>query len=218
MKWLLIDTSCPRAVVAVSVDDRVVASVYLSDTKKHSEMLAPAVQEVLSAAQLTMKELDGVAAGKGPGSFIGSRIAIAFAKGVCVALNKPLVGVGTLASFGFEPGLPQGRGVAAIDARRGEYYVQTFEHTPAGVTAVDEPHLHAASEIEVLATSHDFMIGTSLSHIQQSQVIAVDGPSAEGMLNAFLATSTSADEKETLIPQYVRDPDAKPMDANKKVL
>jgi tRNA threonylcarbamoyl adenosine modification protein YeaZ len=203
MNWLLIDTSCPRAVVALSVDGKSASVRYLLETKKHSELLAPAVKEVLSEAKIEMKDLNGIAVGKGPGSFIGSRIAMAFAKGVCVALDIPLVGLGTLSAIGHEPGLPVGEGVAVIDARRGEYYIQS--------TGSNEPRLFPADQLSDVASTNAFVVGTSIGHLTAPNIFSVEGPSAEGMLAAFLELPAIIDEKETLVPEYVRDPDAKPM-------
>lgn len=200
MNWLLIDTCCQRALVALAQGDKVVAVRYLGETKKHSELLAPAVKEIMAEAGLEMVDLDGVAAGKGPGSFIGSRIGIAYAKGVCVALDIPLWGVGTLSAFASDPALPSGRGVALIDARRGEFYVQTFERNPSGETkALDAAHLVAADQIEALKSAFSF-------------AAQGEGPSAEGLLRAFLSLEERRDERDTLVPDYVRDPDAKPLE------
>lgn len=219
MNGLLIDTSCPTAVVALCVDGRLIAKRYLTQTKQHSEFLSPCVSEVLADGNLKMEDLSLVAVGKGPGSFIGVRIAMAYAKGLCVALGIPLVGVGTLSSIAFAPGLPLGEGVAVIDARRGEYYVQTFQRSKGDlVTAVDAPHLYPAQDMAELIAANDFVVGTSLTEWAgglSSSIFPVDGPSAEGFLDAFHARLAEprgvVDETATLVPDYVRDPDAKPM-------
>jgi len=200
VKWLLLDTCCPRAVVALSVDKKLVASRYLTDTKSHSELLSPAAEEVLTEQKLNFTDLSGVAVGIGPGSFIGSRIGLSYAKGVCVALDIPLVGISTLAAFAFEHSLPLGEGYAVIDARRGEFYAQKFSRTVLGVKALDEAHLIPADQIDALVAQSDFVAGMP----------AGVGPSAEGLHAAFLALDDFTDQKLTLVPQYVRDPDAKP--------
>lgn len=217
MNCLLIDTSCPTAVVALCINGHLVAKRYLTHTKQHSEFLSPCVGEVLTQGSLRMEDLNLVAVGKGPGSFIGVRIAMAYAKGLCVALGIPLVGVGTLSSIASAPGICVGTGVAVIDARRGEYYVQTFERSADGqTTAIDLPHLYPAQDIGKLAAEHSFVIGTSLHELESSTttIYPIDGPSAEGMLEGFrtrLSQSNGLDETATLVPDYVRDPDAKPM-------
>jgi tRNA threonylcarbamoyl adenosine modification protein YeaZ len=186
--------------VALNIDEKLVASRYLTDTKSHSECLAPAADEVLAEQNLSFTDLSGVAVGIGPGSFIGSRIGLSYAKGVCVALDIPLVGISTLAAFACEPSLPFGEGYAVIDARRGEFYAQKFTRASSGVNALDEAHLVQATQIEEIAAKSDFVAGLP----------AGVGPSAEGLHAAFLSLVDLTDQKLTLVPQYVRDPDAKP--------
>lgn len=115
--WLILDTACPRALVALARDGVVLSEVYLHEYRRHGELLAGAIEACLSQAGCQMSELKAVAVGQGPGSFIGVRVAMAHAKGLCMALQIPLVGFNTLA--GIEN--PGADGVA-IDARRGEYY------------------------------------------------------------------------------------------------
>lgn len=116
--WLLLDTACPRAVVALACDGEVLAEVYLDEYKKHGEKMAEAVQLCLDKTGHAIGDLEAVAVGVGPGSFIGVRIAVAYAKGLCLALQIPLVGFNTLL------GVPaQGAKFVAIDARRSEFYV-----------------------------------------------------------------------------------------------
>ena len=206
MKWLMLDSSCPRMVVALCVDGQLVACRYSTETKEHSELLSVLVNEVLTEANLELAELTGVAVGKGPGSFIGSRIAMAYAKGICVALKIPLIGVGTLVSFAHEPGLLPGRRLALIDARRQEFYAQHFKCAVSGEIAVeDAAHLVSADSLPELIQGSDCVVGT----------LSMQGPSAQGMLGAFLARlkelPDGTDETDSLVPDYVRDPDAKPM-------
>lgn len=200
MNWLLLDTCCPRAVVVLSVDNKVCAHRYLTDTRAHSEMLSPCVDELLAECGKTYHDLSGVVVGTGPGSFIGSRIALAYAKGLCVALDIPLVGIGTLTCFAHEPQLRQGIGYAVIDARRAEFYAQKFSRAKV-VIELEAPRLVPAAQIDQMVAESDFVAGLP-SGI---------GPSAEGLHAAFLGLENLVDSKLTLVPQYVRDPDAKPM-------
>ncbi|MEI6805704.1 MAG: tRNA (adenosine(37)-N6)-threonylcarbamoyltransferase complex dimerization subunit type 1 TsaB [Myxococcaceae bacterium] len=115
--WLILDTACPRALIALAQEDRVLAEVYLDEYKRHGERLAGAIENCLSQAGRRIQELGAVAVGVGPGSFIGVRIAMAHAKGLCTALQIPLFGFNTLAGI-------EGNGaiLVAIDARRNEFY------------------------------------------------------------------------------------------------
>ena len=115
--WLILDTACPRALVALTRNGVVLSEVYLDEYRRHGELLANAIESCLSQSGSQISEINAVAVGQGPGSFIGVRIAMAHAKGLCMALRIPLVGFNTLA--GIEN---HGLDGVAIDARRGEYY------------------------------------------------------------------------------------------------
>ena len=125
MKWLLLDTACPRAMVAIVLNGKIAAEVYLEEAFKHGEKLSGAIESCLTKANIKINQLEGVAVGRGPGSFVGVRVAISHAKGICMALQIPLVGICTLsamaASFDFD-GFAQG--FAYLDARRSEFYIK----------------------------------------------------------------------------------------------
>ena len=193
MTWLLLDTSCPRAVVAVATGGRIVSCVYLDDHLKHGAHLAKAVQDVLAEASLSMKDLRGVAVGKGPGSFVGVRIAMSHGKGLCVALQIPLAGVCTLTSI-------NPSGWAVIDARREELYVSHNGGEPMILT----PEA-LASQIQ----EGEAVVGFGSERCTQN----LRGPSAEGVLHALeqkLSMGEIVNEVFSLVPAYVRSPDAKP--------
>jgi tRNA threonylcarbamoyladenosine biosynthesis protein TsaB len=115
--WLILDTACPRALVALARNGIVLAEVTLDEYRRHGELLAGAIETCLSQAGCQISEINAVAVGQGPGSFIGVRVAMAHAKGLCMALQIPLVGFNTLA--GIES---HGADWAVIDARRNEFY------------------------------------------------------------------------------------------------
>ncbi len=115
--WLILDTACPRALIALAQNGEVLAEVYLDEYKRHGEKLASAIDRCLAQAGCQIGNITAVAVGTGPGSFIGVRIAMAHAKGLCTALQIPLIGFNTLAGID-----SQKANWVAIDARRGEYY------------------------------------------------------------------------------------------------
>lgn len=116
--WLLIDTACSRAMLALVRGGELVAECYLREYQKHGEQLGGAIQNLLAGAGLEMRDLNAIAVGTGPGSFIGVRIAMAHAKGLSLALGVPLVGFSTLAALD-----SKGFKYVALDAKRSEYYV-----------------------------------------------------------------------------------------------
>jgi tRNA threonylcarbamoyladenosine biosynthesis protein TsaB len=98
---LCIETATPVCSVAVSVDGEQHSLVTERGANLHASKLTIIIQQVLDEAGLTLKKLDGVAVSKGPGSYTGLRVGVSTAKGLCYALNIPLVAVGTLRSRGY---------------------------------------------------------------------------------------------------------------------
>lgn len=217
--WLLIDTASPRAVVGVTLGDTVVSEIYLEETFKHGERLADAIERCLEGANLSFGEIFGVAVGKGPGSFIGTRIGIAQAKGLSLALSVPLVGIGTLESLFWSAKSGPGEGIVLIDARRGEYFVQEISLSESGELqdcAVKFALALPPSEALRLCRKKDHIIGYGLDGLTEHASLKsthLPGPSAFGTLCALRRqlslTKNLIDETFSLIPDYCRKPDAK---------
>ena len=91
----------------------------------HQERLAPLVQAVMQAAGAAFGQVERIGVTVGPGSFTGLRVGLAFAKGLGLALDRPVVGVGALEALAASAGTA-GLVAAAIDARRGQLYLQVF--------------------------------------------------------------------------------------------
>ena len=92
----------------------------------HSEQLHLFIQEVLDTAQLSMQDLDAVAVSKGPGSYTGLRIGVASAKGLCFALDIPLISIPTLDSLSRQCEATDGYLIPMLDARRMEVYAKVL--------------------------------------------------------------------------------------------
>ncbi len=93
----------------------------------HAEALLPMVERVREKAGLGFADIDRLAVSIGPGSFAGIRVGLAAARGLALALDLPLVGIGTLKLLA--AGAPGSGPVAAvIDARNGQVYFQPFSH------------------------------------------------------------------------------------------
>ena len=82
--------------VCISKDGEELASKELNDGYSHAENLNTFILEILEDAKLTLGEIDEIAVSKGPGSYTGLRIGVSTAKGICFALDKPLIAVNTL--------------------------------------------------------------------------------------------------------------------------
>lgn len=130
MRILAIDTATAACSAALMVGDAIVARRFVPMARGHAEALMPMVESVMAEAGTAYGDLDLIATTVGPGTFTGLRVGLAAARGLAVAGGLPVVGVTTLEALahGVDPGVRQGRSVvAALDARRGEVYVQAFD-------------------------------------------------------------------------------------------
>ena len=96
MKLLALDSSGLVASVAILDGETLVAEYTLNYKKTHSQTLIPMLDEIVKMTQTELSEMDAIAVAAGPGSFTGLRIGSATAKGLGLALNKPIISVPTL--------------------------------------------------------------------------------------------------------------------------
>lgn len=211
--WLVLDTSAPVAVVAVVQEGAVLGEHLLSETKRHAEGLIDALDRALLIAGVTLDAIEGIGVGRGPGSFIGVRTGIATAKGIALARGLPLVGLPSLVALAASEELPDGVGVAVIDAKRGEVYAQLVERQAGALRALEPPVALAPSDALARAAGRAFLVGSGLDVAAASAAVCLarPGPSAVGLARALRAVRAQApvDETDTLVPDYCRAPDAK---------
>lgn len=129
---ILIETATQVCSVALSVNGKIIEIVEESAQNIHASKLTLFVDEVMRNSCLPYKELDAVAISKGPGSYTGLRIGVSSAKGLCYALDTPLIAIETLKMMaaGFMVQNPNYRGLICpmIDARRMEVYTSLFDN------------------------------------------------------------------------------------------
>lgn len=98
---LSIETATTVCSVALHKDGKLLGLQELHLQKSHSEFLAVLIKDLVRYAGYTLKDLDFIAVSKGPGSYTGLRIGTATAKGLCFALDKPLISINTLEAMAF---------------------------------------------------------------------------------------------------------------------
>lgn len=125
MNLLAIDCSNQNLSVALSTPNGII-SQHHSVKQGHSDHALAAVHQLLNDAGVNLSQLDVILFGKGPGAFTGLRIAAGIAMGLATAAGLPVVGVPTLDAIARS--LPQGNGLAVIDARMGEVYAAHYQH------------------------------------------------------------------------------------------
>ncbi len=128
MKILGIESSSMAASVAYLSDDLMVAEYTINFKLTHSQTLLPMLDEMSKRVDLDPATLDAIAVSYGPGSFTGLRIGAATAKGLGLALDKPLISVPTLDALAFNMYRTKGLICPMLDARRGQVYAGVYTY------------------------------------------------------------------------------------------
>lgn len=126
MKILAIESSGKTAGCAYAEDGVLISEYYINSKLTHSKTLLPMVEEMVKNAGIMLSELDAVAVSAGPGSFTGLRIGAATAKGLTLALEKPIVPVSSLMGLARNAAVPGVILCPLMDARRGEVYCAVY--------------------------------------------------------------------------------------------
>ena len=135
---LSLETATTNCSVALASDGKVVASRSINSGYSHSEKINVFIQEVIAQAGVTLKDLQAVAVSSGPGSYTGLRIGISTAKGLCYALDIPLIAINTLDAMaqGFNARKDE-LIVPMIDARRMEVYSAVYDSEKKRVSEIE---------------------------------------------------------------------------------
>lgn len=232
MLVLAVDTATEACLAAVGevdavggqIDDsrnavRLLAARAPVDAKRHGELLAPLISEVLDEAGARPADLGGVVVGLGPGPFTSLRVGVVTGASLADALGVRAVGVCTLdAIAGAVP--ESAHLVVATDARRKEVYWARYAHGDRmDGPAVERPAVLA----QTLATSPEVRVvgsGAALypelgQYAPGESADTLRYPSAEALLGLGLSALLAAQEPGPLVPLYLRRPDAVPPGAPK---
>jgi tRNA threonylcarbamoyladenosine biosynthesis protein TsaB len=129
MRLLAIDTATERCSVALRVDGRTIErSIELP--RGHADLVLPMVDDVLKEGGLQLRNLDGIAYGRGPGAFTGVRIAVGVVQGLAFGANLPTVGISNLAAVAQQVAQEGDRILVCMDARMDQVYWSVFAREP----------------------------------------------------------------------------------------
>ncbi|WP_293484672.1 tRNA (adenosine(37)-N6)-threonylcarbamoyltransferase complex dimerization subunit type 1 TsaB [Phenylobacterium sp.] len=199
-----LDTCLNACSVAVLDGDRVLAHGCEVMARGHQERLAPMAQAVMAEAGLPFGRLERIGVTVGPGSFTGLRVGVAFAKGLGSALGRPVAGVGTLEALAAEA---DGLVAAALDARRGQVYLQIFE-AGAALMAPDVLPVGAAhARLTEVGGGRPMTFVGSGAALLAGPADAVQAP--EGCDARIVARLAARRAPAPVAPLYLRAPDAK---------
>lgn len=125
---LNIETSTKNCSVSIAQDGNTLLCKEIAESGySHAEKLHVFIEELLLELQLNYKDLNAIAVSQGPGSYTGLRIGISAAKGLCYALNIPMIAVDTLEVLARQLQVSEGFIIPMIDARRMEVYSAVFD-------------------------------------------------------------------------------------------
>ena len=165
---LCLETSTAVCSVALVDNGNIIALKESLDGQNHAEKITIFIDEVMKDAGVSYKDLDAIATSMGPGSYTGLRIGVSTAKGLCYAMDKPLIAVDTLAAMahGFKDAesMINGQGSTSIlcpmiDARRMEVYSAFFNDKSEKISETEAIIVDENSFMELKKDYHLYLFG-----------------------------------------------------------
>lgn len=215
-----LDTATPRTTIALGVDGAIVASVSMM-SRSRQDVAIPAIEQLLTWTGRTVRDLEGIAVGVGPGLFTGLRGGIQIAKSLGQVLGVPVVGVGTLDALALGVRHADVPVHAVIDGRRGEVFHASFEVRDGVVVARTAPRVSRpeALAVAVAAEGDALLVGDgailyrdvfgSLPGVRlASAALAYPRASAVLELASDPLVAGPGGRPEDVVPLYLRKTDA----------
>nr|WP_290857511.1 tRNA (adenosine(37)-N6)-threonylcarbamoyltransferase complex dimerization subunit type 1 TsaB [Flaviramulus sp.] len=160
---LNIETATTNCSVSLSKDGETI--VLKEDNDKsysHAERLHVYIDDILKDAKVSLTDLNAIAVSKGPGSYTGLRIGVSAAKGLCFALDKPLISVPTLHALAHQLKINEGVIVAMLDARRMEVYSAIYNSDYEEIRETKAQILNEMAFAELLDKGKVYFIGNGV--------------------------------------------------------
>ena len=165
---LNIETATKNCSVCLAKNGEVLAIRELNDGNySHAEKLHPFIQELLVETKLTSKDIDAVAVSKGPGSYTGLRIGVSAAKGICFAIDKPLISIETLKSLACNSSVDGGLIIPMLDARRMEVYAAVYNSLYEKVREIKAEIIDKNSFTEELEKGKVYFLGDGVAKCKE---------------------------------------------------
>ncbi|MEZ4858866.1 MAG: tRNA (adenosine(37)-N6)-threonylcarbamoyltransferase complex dimerization subunit type 1 TsaB [Flavobacteriaceae bacterium] len=196
-KILCLETATTNCSVTLSENGSVIA--FREDKGKeftHAEQLHVFIEEVLKESHTPLEEIAAIAISKGPGSYTGLRIGVSAAKGLCFALNVPLIAIPTLQILALQGDPKTDFIIPMIDARRMEVYVSIYNNIGVEIQKTKAEILNENSFFEFLERGSVTFIGNGVKKFKE----ICSHPSAifieEKLPSAFQMTSLAQEKWE----------------------
>lgn len=143
---LLIDTSTGEGVVAIEKEGKAIAVEYHSNSKEYSSAINGMITRCLEKAHVSIHDINAVSVCGGPGSYTGLRIGMATAKGLCYALDIPLIVCSRMQLISLSHTTGRVPVIVLLKAREGEYFMATYR----GNEEIEKPKLVMEEEVREL--------------------------------------------------------------------
>ncbi|WP_339846892.1 tRNA (adenosine(37)-N6)-threonylcarbamoyltransferase complex dimerization subunit type 1 TsaB [uncultured Dokdonia sp.] len=212
---LCLETATTNCSVALSINGNVVAMQEDNAEKySHAERLHVFIKEVLDAAGITKDKLSAIAVSKGPGSYTGLRIGVSATKGLCAALDVPLISVDTLGALSRKLTVNDGELIIPmLDARRMEVYSAVFDNNGNRHRETQAQILDETSFTEYLDKGIVHFVGNGVEKFQEicehpnARFVIGELPSSTQM-GSMAQTKFEANDLEDVAyfePYYLKD-------------
>ena len=185
---LNIETATKNCSVSIAEQGKIIALKELNDGNySHAEKLHELIGQVALEAKIELSQLKAIAVSKGPGSYTGLRIGVSSAKGLCFALDIPLISVNTLQSLALSVSIEKGYKIPLLDARRMEVYSQVFSEKTQKIREVYAEIITPDSFSDFLNADKVYFFGDGAEKckeiITHKNAVFIDGkfPSAKEM-------------------------------------
>ncbi|WP_442844460.1 tRNA (adenosine(37)-N6)-threonylcarbamoyltransferase complex dimerization subunit type 1 TsaB [Leeuwenhoekiella sp. H156] len=212
-----IETTTTNCSVALSKDDVILAfKEDMGLDYSHAERLHHYIAEVLQEADIPKSEIDAVAVSKGPGSYTGLRIGVSAAKGLCYALNVPLIATNTLKALAIQANQSGDEFkyiIPVLDARRMEVYSAVFNPVFDEIRSIEAQIVEESSFLNYLDSGKVLFIGNGAAKLKDlikhpnARFNDKALPSAREMMPLALAKYKISDTEDVAYfePFYLKD-------------
>ena len=158
---LNIETATKNCSVCLSDNEKILSLVEFNEGQfSHAEKLHSFILDVLKQSKKSMQDVDAIAVSKGPGSYTGLRIGVSAAKGLCFALDKPLISISTLDSLSYAVEAKKGEFIVPLlDARRMEVYSAVYDDQNFQIREIRAEIIDENSFADYLNKGKVFMVG-----------------------------------------------------------
>ncbi|MEY4769000.1 MAG: peptidase yeaZ [Pseudomonadota bacterium] len=222
MKLLAIETATEACSAALSIHGEILQKFEIAP-QQHTRLILPMIEQLIAEAQLSLSELDGLAFGRGPGSFTGLRIAASVIQGIGFAWDLPVVPVSTLAALAQQSfnQTPHSLLFVAMDARLSEIFWAVYQRNSENIAEligtekvlpaieIDFPRqigVGIGSAWELYGQTLSQRLGNSL---QQIDPIYFPQAAQIAQLGVYGWNHQQAVSAEQALPLYLRDKVAK---------